>query len=275
MVSLTEPLAVMVADCVPVVLVGEDPAGAPVLGVVHAGRPGVAAGVVPAAVARLRELGADRISAWVGPSVCGRCYEVPGSLRADVAAAVPATWCTTSTGTPGLDLPAGVRSQLEAAGVAIEYSGGCTLEDDTLFSYRRNSRHRPLRRAGWSDGTHGTDDGLTGKGSMAMTEPAQRPDAHAVEPVTAPGESHENRTDALEGPRLAQLEANLAAVRRRIDAAVAAAGRQAAPPRLIVVTKFHPAAGRPAARRRWGSPTSGRTGTRRPRKRRRSFRTLA
>ena len=74
-----------------------------------------------------------------------------------------------------------------------------------------------------------------------MTEPAQRPDAHAVQPVTAPGENHESRTDALEGPRLAQLEANLAAVRRRIDAAVAAAGRQAAPPRLIVVTKFHPA----------------------------------
>lgn len=140
MVTLTEPLAVMVADCVPVVLVGEGPAGEPVLGVVHAGRPGVAAGVVPAAVARLRELGADRIGAWVGPSVCGRCYEVPEGLRADVAATVPATWCTTSTGTPGLDLPAGVRSQLEADGVAIEYCGGCTLEDDTLFSFRRNSQ---------------------------------------------------------------------------------------------------------------------------------------
>ena len=76
---------------------------------------------------------------------------------------------------------------------------------------------------------------------MAMTEPAKRPDAHAVEPVTAPGENHGGRTDALEGPRLAQLEANLAAVRRRIGAAVAAAGPQAAPPRLIVVTKFHPA----------------------------------
>ena len=42
-------------------------------------------------------------------------------------------------------------------------------------------------------------------------------------------------------PRLAQLDANLAAVRRRIDAAVTAAGPNAAPPRLIVVTKFHPA----------------------------------
>lgn len=41
--------------------------------------------------------------------------------------------------------------------------------------------------------------------------------------------------------RLAQLEHNLAAVRQRIDAAVAAAGRQGTPPELIVVTKFHPA----------------------------------
>ena len=154
MVSRTEPLAVLVADCVPVVLIGEAAAGAPVLGVVHAGRPGVAADVVPAAVARLRELGADSISAWVGPSVCGRCYEVPEALRADVAAAVPATWCTTSTGTPGLDLPAGVRSQLEAAGVAVEYFGGCTFEDDTLFSYRRNSHTGRFAGLAWTDGTH-------------------------------------------------------------------------------------------------------------------------
>lgn len=154
-VSLTEPLAVLVADCVPVVLVGEDAAGEPVLGVVHAGRPGVAAEVVPAAVARLRELGADSISAWVGPSVCGRCYEVPEDLRVDVAAAVPATWCTTSTGAPGLDLPAGVRSQLEAAGVAVEYSGGCTLEDDTLFSYRRDSRTGRFAGLVWTNGAHG------------------------------------------------------------------------------------------------------------------------
>jgi YfiH family protein len=151
MVSLTEPLAVMVADCVPVVLVGDGPSGTPVLGVVHAGRPGVATGVLPAAVARLRELGAGRIGAWVGPSICGRCYEVPEGLRSDVAAAVPATWTTTSTGTPGLDLPAGVLSQLEAADVAVEYTGGCTLEDDTLFSYRRNSHTGRFAGLVWTD----------------------------------------------------------------------------------------------------------------------------
>lgn len=91
----------MVADCVPIVLVGDRAGGErPVLAVVHAGRPGVASGVVPAAVARMRGLGASSLSAWIGPSVCGNCYEVPADMRDDVAARVPAARCTTSRGTP-------------------------------------------------------------------------------------------------------------------------------------------------------------------------------
>ncbi|HEY9358485.1 MAG TPA: polyphenol oxidase family protein [Arthrobacter sp.] len=137
MVSRGVPLAVMVADCIPAMLVGQG-AGGPVLAAVHAGRPGLAAGVIPAAVEQMRALGAVGIQAWLGPSICGACYEVPAALRDDVAAAIPATWSTTSWGTPGLDLPAGARSQLEAADVDIMYSGPCTLENEDLFSYRRN-----------------------------------------------------------------------------------------------------------------------------------------
>ncbi|ABK02968.1 protein of unknown function DUF152 [Arthrobacter sp. FB24] len=138
MVSSGRPLAVMVADCVPVVLAGSAPGGKPILAVAHAGRPGVASGVIPATVARMRAEGAKDIHAWIGPSICGSCYEVPEGMRADVAAAVPATWSTTSWGTPGLDLPAGARSQLEAQGVTVDYSGPCTLENEELFSYRGN-----------------------------------------------------------------------------------------------------------------------------------------
>ena len=137
MVSLGLPLAVMVADCIPAVLVGHA-SGGPVLAAVHAGRPGIAAGVLPAAVERMRELGAAGIQAWLGPSICGACYEVPAGLRDEVSAAVPEAWSTTSWGTPGLDLPSGARTQLEAAGVEVLYSGPCTLENDELFSYRRN-----------------------------------------------------------------------------------------------------------------------------------------
>jgi YfiH family protein len=138
MVSRGVPLAVMVADCIPVLLAGESPDG-PVLAAVHAGRPGIANGVIPAAVDRMKSLGAVGIRAWLGPSICGNCYEVPAGLQDEVSAVVPAARTTTSWGTPGLDLPAGARSQLDQAGVSVEYSGPCTLETPSLFSYRRNS----------------------------------------------------------------------------------------------------------------------------------------
>jgi YfiH family protein len=137
MVSRGLPLAVMVADCIPVLLAGESAAG-PVIAAVHAGRPGIAKGVLPAAVDSMLSLGASRIRAWLGPSICGSCYEVPAALRDEVAAVVPAARSTTSWGTPALDLPAGARSQLEGAGVGVEYAGGCTLETETLYSYRRD-----------------------------------------------------------------------------------------------------------------------------------------
>ena len=123
------------ADCVPVLLAD---AAAGVIGAVHAGRPGVVVGVVSAAIAQMRELGAADLTAWIGPHVCGSCYEVPEELRAEVVAVVPETWAVTSWGTPSLDLGAGVRAQLEAAGCAVRVVPGCTREDARWPSYRRD-----------------------------------------------------------------------------------------------------------------------------------------
>jgi YfiH family protein len=128
-------LMVRVADCVPVLLA--DP-GAGVLGAAHAGRKGVAAGVVPACVEEMRALGARQITAWVGPHICGGCYEVPAELQSEVAAVEPATRSTTSWGTPALDLGAGVTVQLRRLGVAVEDVSRCTLESPDLYSYRRD-----------------------------------------------------------------------------------------------------------------------------------------
>jgi YfiH family protein len=127
-------LMVRVADCVPVLLA--DPA-AGVVAAAHAGRPGLVAGVVPAAVRAMRGLGAHDVRAWVGPHVCGACYEVPAGMRADVAAAVPEAYAETSWGTPSVDIGAGVRAQLAAEGVRPVEVGRCTIEDDGLYSYRR------------------------------------------------------------------------------------------------------------------------------------------
>jgi YfiH family protein len=128
-------LMIRVADCVPVLLA--DPV-AGVVGAVHSGRIGTTLDVTGKTVARMRALGAGEITAWVGPHVCGRCYEVPAQLRDEVAAVVPATWSETSWGTPALDLGAGVAAQLAAAGVPAVHVDRCTLEDERLHSYRRD-----------------------------------------------------------------------------------------------------------------------------------------
>jgi polyphenol oxidase len=128
-------LMVRAADCVPVVLAD---VAAGVVGAVHAGRVGVSIDVVGGAVERMRSLGAGTLHAWVGPHVCGRCYEVPETMREEVAAVVPQTWAETSWGTPSLDLGAGVAAQLTARDVTVTEVGRCTLEDPGLHSYRRD-----------------------------------------------------------------------------------------------------------------------------------------
>ncbi len=140
-------LAVLTADCTPVLLA--DPV-AGVAAAAHAGRPGMVAGVVPAAVRAMVELGAEpsRIVARTGPAVCGRCYEVPEAMRAEVAAVEPAAYAETSWGTPAVDVTAGVHAQLERLGVHDrEQSPVCTRESQDHFSYRRD--HATGRLAGY------------------------------------------------------------------------------------------------------------------------------
>ncbi len=124
------------ADCVPVLLA--DP-GTGWVAAVHAGRPGLAAGVLPAALADLRAHGAEPTTAWIGPHVCGACYEVPAQMQEEVVALVPEARATTSWGTPALDLGAGIRAQLRDADVTdVREVGACTREDPTWPSYRRD-----------------------------------------------------------------------------------------------------------------------------------------
>ncbi|MGW7516732.1 peptidoglycan editing factor PgeF [Streptomyces sp. NPDC054796] len=142
-------LAVLTADCTPVLLA--DPV-AGVVGAAHAGRPGLVAGVVPAAVEAMTRLGArpERMLARTGPAVCGRCYEVPERMRDEVAAVVPEAYATTSWGTPAIDTPAGVRAQLTALGVTRwEQSSVCTLESEDHFSYRREKTTGRLASYVW------------------------------------------------------------------------------------------------------------------------------
>jgi YfiH family protein len=125
------------ADCVPVLLADAE---AGVVAAVHAGRPGLVAGVVPRALESMRDVGARTVEAWLGPHVCGRCYEVPEQMRAEVAAMVPEAFSETSWGTPAVDIGAGLLAQLAREGVPAADVSRCTIEDEDFYSYRRQGQ---------------------------------------------------------------------------------------------------------------------------------------
>jgi YfiH family protein len=127
-------LAVMVADCVPLLLISNEAVGA-----IHVGRAGLVNRIALKAVQEMRSLGAIELHAILGPSICGSCYEVPFQMQQDVIAEHPRAFATTRKGTPGLDLAKALAAELVAAGVSYEASTICTFEDDMYFSHRRQN----------------------------------------------------------------------------------------------------------------------------------------
>ncbi len=130
-------LAVLVADCVPVLLADHE---AGVAAAVHAGRMGARNGIVARTVEKMLELGATaaNVQALLGPAASGRHYEVPAEMAADVESHLPGSRTRTEKGTPGIDVRAGLVRQLMSLGVTnIEADPRCTIEDGGFFSYRR------------------------------------------------------------------------------------------------------------------------------------------
>lgn len=131
-------LTVLVADCTPVLL-WDRRAG--VVAAVHAGRRGLASGVLPAAIGTMCELGArpERMYAVVGPSICPEHYEVPAGMRDEVASAAPGSAAVTSSGAPALDIRAGLLAQLHGCNVPQwMVMPHCTVETADYYSYRRD-----------------------------------------------------------------------------------------------------------------------------------------
>ncbi|WP_344838223.1 peptidoglycan editing factor PgeF [Kribbella ginsengisoli] len=127
-------LCVRAADCLPVLLADQTNG---VIGAAHSGRKGLYVGVVPATVKAMRALGAEHITAVLGPYACGNCYEVPADMRAEVAERVPASYAETSWGTPSIDVAAGVAAQLAELDCTVVKATACTIESENLYSYRR------------------------------------------------------------------------------------------------------------------------------------------
>ncbi len=127
-------LVIVTADCVPVLIAR----GAQVAAV-HAGWRGVAAGVVPAACARLAA--GDDAVAWIGPSIGACCYEVGDDVARQVAdVSCPRVVRAKGAGRPHLDLQAAVGFQLKQAGFDdVRLIDRCThCHPDELWSYRRS-----------------------------------------------------------------------------------------------------------------------------------------
>jgi YfiH family protein len=144
-------LAVLTADCVPVLLAD---ARAGVVAAAHAGRVGAQKGVVARTVEAMRSAGAhvEDITVLLGPAVSGRNYEVPAEMAAEVEGRLPASRTTTSRGTPGLDLRAGIARQLTDLGVtAIDIDPRCTVDDRNLFSHRRDAPTGRLASLVWME----------------------------------------------------------------------------------------------------------------------------
>ena len=128
-------LVVMVADCIPLLLISKKAVAA-----VHVGRAGLTNKVAIKALNVMNEQGAVDVHAILGPSICGSCYEVPLTMQQDVIVDHPKALSTTRSGTPALDLSAALIAELVAQGVSYEASPICTLEDPLYYSYRRDNQ---------------------------------------------------------------------------------------------------------------------------------------
>jgi len=127
-------LAVMVADCIPLLLTSSEAVAA-----VHVGRRGLVNGVAVKTIELMREMGARKIRAVLGPAICGRCYEVSQDVHDEVVALHPLATARTASGTPALDLPKALKALLKAEGISeISDLQICTVESADYFSYRRD-----------------------------------------------------------------------------------------------------------------------------------------
>lgn len=144
-------LAIMVADCLPVLLAAEDGS---VLGAAHAGWRGLVAGVIERTV---ESMGQDpsRLHAWLGPCIGPRQFEVGDDVREAFLAAGDAD--TAFEATPGgrwlCDLPALARARLARLGV-VRVAGGrwCTVADPVrFFSHRRDRQTGRMAALLWRE----------------------------------------------------------------------------------------------------------------------------
>ena len=144
-------VAVTTADCVPVVVAN---GASGLVAVIHCGWRGAVGGIIEATLQEL-PVEAKDLRAWLGPGICGRCYEVGKDVYERAAAWPDGAGSFSPTGVAGkwwFDLPAYAAGRLKAAGVDdICRSNACTFHEDRFFSYRRDGRTGLMATVVWID----------------------------------------------------------------------------------------------------------------------------
>ena len=154
LITTTPDLAIAAfsADCSTFALV--DPV-AQLIAVGHSGWKGLAVGLPDALVGEFLAAGADptRTTAIIAPSICGPCYEVPAE-RVDELRPICPEAITDAT---HIDVTTGVFSVISNYGIDCDIVGGCTHENPSLYSFRR--------------------DGVTGRNAIVAVINSQTPQA--------------------------------------------------------------------------------------------------
>ena len=159
-------LAIMTADCLPVLLTSRD---GKVVGAAHAGWRGLAAGVIEQTVALMRaKQGAHTqiqaqsdILAYLGPAIGPHAFEVGSEVRDIFMAQNPASAsCFEQLQEKGkylADIYGLACLRLNALGIDfIEGGSECTVQNPDYFSYRRDQQTGRMGSFIWIDESHNT-----------------------------------------------------------------------------------------------------------------------
>jgi len=146
-------LAVLTADCVPVVLCALNGSA---VAVAHAGWRGLVAGVLAATVDAM-PVAPGALQAWIGPAIGPASYEVGEDVfhaaRGVMAEAEAFFAAAAGSGKYQLDLAGFARQQLRQLGVrAVLGDDICCAADERFFSFRRDGVTGRMATLAWLDG---------------------------------------------------------------------------------------------------------------------------
>jgi YfiH family protein len=133
------PLVIVTADCLPIVLCDRDGTE---IAAIHAGWRGLVNGVIENTLAQMHNT-PESLMAWIGPGICGTCYEVGKEVKQTFTEHYPFTMDTFSDHGSRYyaDLPKMAELILNAQGISnVFQANACTFElKEKFYSYRRGA----------------------------------------------------------------------------------------------------------------------------------------